>query len=94
VSIKQLTLCRFIHRQTFLKEVYEANNQARKRANYKCEVCHDVSHTASYSGHKIIVHHIDGNYLNNSPENLKVLCPSCHLKFRKRKKLMENEKKE
>lgn len=26
------------------------------------------------------VHHIDGNYFNNSPENLQPLCKSCHSK--------------
>lgn len=24
------------------------------------------------------VHHIDGNYKNNSEDNLQLLCPSCH----------------
>jgi DNA-directed RNA polymerase subunit RPC12/RpoP len=24
------------------------------------------------------IHHIDGNYLNNTIENLQVLCPNCH----------------
>jgi len=24
------------------------------------------------------IHHIDGNYLNSSEENLILLCPSCH----------------
>jgi hypothetical protein len=31
-------------------------------------------------GHKIVTHmdHIDGNHLNNVPENLQELCPYCH----------------
>jgi len=24
------------------------------------------------------IHHVDGNYLNNKPDNLQVLCPNCH----------------
>ena len=24
------------------------------------------------------IHHIDGNYKNNSEENLELLCPNCH----------------
>lgn len=37
-----------------------------------CEVCG--------STHSIDVHHKDGNYHNNSPENLMIVCRSCHMK--------------
>lgn len=40
------------------------------------------------------VHHIDGNRLNDFPENVQTLCHSCHLKvhwsIRKQSRLMEN----
>lgn len=48
------------------------------RAGYKCEKCgwHEVS---EYT-HRIPleIHHIDGNHLHNTEDNLQVLCPNCH----------------
>lgn len=35
-----------------------------------CESCGDT--------HMVAVHHIDGNRLNNCPENIQTLCVSCH----------------
>jgi len=31
------------------------------------------------------VHHLDGNYLNNSPQNLERICRSCHVQAHRRK---------
>lgn len=44
----------------------------------KCELCgwgqeNPYTHTIPLE-----IHHKDGNYLNNSEENLQVLCPNCH----------------
>ena len=39
----------------------------------KCEVCGSTSH--------IDIHHKDGNFQNNTPENIMVVCRSCHLKI-------------
>lgn len=39
----------------------------------KCEVCGSTTN--------IDVHHKDGNHQNNVPENLLVVCRSCHLKI-------------
>ena len=75
--MKQLTLARFLRRQPFLKAVYEANCQARKRANFRCEICGGIGNSPSH-GYKILVHHKDHNPCNNNLDNLVVLCPSCH----------------
>lgn len=42
----------------------------------KCEMCG--------SKKNIDVHHIDGNYQNNTPENLMILCRSCHMKIHRK----------
>lgn len=48
-----------------------------EKAGWKCQKC-------GTSNKKLHLHHIDGNgshktkFPNNSPENLRVLCPSCH----------------
>ena len=49
-----------------------------EKHNYKCELCgwgqeNPYTHTIPLE-----IHHKDGNYLNNSEENLQVLCPNCH----------------
>jgi hypothetical protein len=43
----------------------------------ECEICGKVG--------KLDVHHIDGDYQNNDPSNLMVLCRSCHNKEHKKK---------
>lgn len=45
---------------------------------YKCSEC-GWSRTNPYTNKiPLEIEHIDGNYLNNKEENLKVLCPNCH----------------
>lgn len=46
---------------------------------YKCERCG--------STRNVDVHHKDGNFSNNTPENLVVLCRSCHAKEHQHKSL-------
>jgi len=44
----------------------------------QCALCgwHEINvHTGNIP---LTVEHIDGNYRNNRPENLKLLCPNCH----------------
>ena len=49
-----------------------------EKTNYKCELC-DWGEKNSYSGNiPVEIHHKDGNYKNNTLENLQVLCPNCH----------------
>lgn len=43
---------------------------------YRCEVCG----IAEWNGKPLTLqlHHIDGDHLNNSLDNLQVICPNCH----------------
>lgn len=50
----------------------------RERDNYTCQEC---GKTKTEMGRNPIVHHIDGNYNNNLPDNLICLCHSCHTKI-------------
>lgn len=49
-----------------------------QQANYKCSVCGWGEVNPVTGKVPLEIHHIDGNYLNNSIENLQVLCPNCH----------------
>ena len=49
-----------------------------EKHNYCCEQC-GWNKINPFSGKSPLeIHHIDGDYLNNQEENLKVLCPNCH----------------
>lgn len=51
-----------------LKQAY--HQEARKMRGISCENC---------GGAKLLAaHHVDGNWKNNSPENIQTLCVSCH----------------
>jgi hypothetical protein len=53
-------------------------NYVMSSAADKCEECGD-NRKNPYSGRSILtIDHIDGDASNNRPENLKVLCPTCH----------------
>ena len=55
--------------------------QNRKRDNYRCQECfRHQSELFTKNGKKahLLIHHIDYNKKNNSPDNLISLCPVCH----------------
>ena len=65
-----------------LRGKYQLSSTIRQyllqKANYKCSKC-GWGEKNPYSGkYSLEIDHIDGNYKNNSPENLRVLCPNCH----------------
>lgn len=49
-----------------------------EKVNYKCEKC-GWGEKNPYTGNYVLeIHHKDGNYKNNSEDNLEVLCLNCH----------------
>lgn len=53
-------------------------NYLLKSANYCCSQCGWNKINPTTGNSPLEIHHIDGNYLNNTIENLQVLCPNCH----------------
>ena len=63
------------------KAIHKLKEECRKKANYKCQNCDKTQEqNKKETGEILSVHHIDGDDTNNNPENLKVLCKSCHRK--------------
>jgi len=57
----------------------EIARRVKERAGWRCEHCghpHDP-----VAGYTLTVHHLDGNPVNCSPENLVALCQRCHLRI-------------
>lgn len=53
-------------------------NYLLEKHNYKCELC-GWGETNPYTNKiPLEIHHKDGDYRNNTEENLQVLCPCCH----------------
>lgn len=47
-----------------------SRKRARKHVNGSCDAC---GHTE-----RLVVHHVNGDPMNNSPQNLQTLCSPCH----------------
>ena len=68
--------------ETGLKGKYQVSDHLRRylkeKYNNQCSRC-GWSEINPYTGEvPLEVEHIDGNYLNNSEENLDLICPNCH----------------
>ena len=71
-------------RQGKTNALYRAAHESANKVAYliegrepKCEICGSTK--------SIDVHHKDGNYQNNEPSNLQVVCRSCHMKLHRPK---------
>lgn len=49
-----------------------------EKYSYKCSICGWRERNPFTGKIPLEVEHIDGNYKNNRPENLTLLCPNCH----------------
>ena len=49
-----------------------------EKYDYSCSKCVWNKQNVYTSKYPLEVEHIDGNYLNNSEDNLTLLCPNCH----------------
>lgn len=49
-----------------------------EKYNYSCQLCGWGEINLFTGNIPLEVHHIDGDYTNNSEENLQLLCPNCH----------------
>ena len=49
-----------------------------EQSDYKCSKCGFSGNNVKTGNSILQINHIDGDYKNNSPENLEVLCPNCH----------------
>ena len=84
---KQYEYCNYIERwknneETGMKGKYQISNHIRRylfeKYDSKCALC-GWGVVNTYSNMiPLEIEHIDGNYLNNSEENLILLCPNCH----------------
>ncbi len=53
-------------------------NYLLEKADYKCSECGWSKVNPFTKKVPLEINHVDGNFLNNSPDNLEVLCPNCH----------------
>lgn len=84
---KQYEYTEYIYRwkngmESGMKGRYQISNHIRRylfeKYNSKCAIC-GWNKINKYTGViPLEIEHIDGNYLNNSEENLILLCPNCH----------------
>ena len=69
-------------KETGLKGEYSISKHLKRylleKYNYKCSKCGWGEENPYTHLIPLEVEHIDGNYQNNSEENLTILCPNCH----------------
>ena len=53
-------------------------NYLFEQSDYKCSQCSFFGNNPISKKTILIVDHINGDYMDNSQENLRVLCPNCH----------------
>lgn len=68
--------------ETGLRGEYQVSERIRRylfeTRGQKCEQC-GWSEVNLFTGKiPVEIHHKDGNYKNNTEENLQILCPNCH----------------
>ena len=65
-----------------LKGEFQLSNYVRRYLfeirGCKCELCGWNKINPHTNTIPVEIHHKDGNYLNNTEENLQILCPNCH----------------
>lgn len=69
-------------KETGLKGTYNISRYLRQymveKFSNKCQICGWSEVNPFTNRIPLEIHHIDGNYLNNSEDNLQLLCPNCH----------------
>lgn len=65
-----------------------------EKANYKCELCSWGKENLYTGKIPLEIHHINGDYTDNSEQNLQVLCPNCHSLTSTYKALNKNGREE
>jgi hypothetical protein len=58
--------------------------QLKKEAGWKCQICgaeHGKPHPVTKSKVVLTTMHLDQNKKNDSPENLRVGCQRCHIRY-------------
>lgn len=65
-----------------------------KESNYSCELCGWNKINPITKKVPLEIHHKNGNYLDNTKDNLQVLCPNCHSLTENYKALNKNSERE
>ena len=87
-----------VGKENGVKGVYSLSGHIRhyllEKVGNKCERCgwHEINSTTGKI--PLEIHHIDGDYCNNTESNLQVLCPNCHSLTPNYKSVNRNGRKE